>query len=127
MARTGEGNEEDAPKPFPATARIAPWSRFEEAALDAGVRRRLFSENRAMIVLCLVAADTFPPARVNDLDEITTVLEGMVEIRRGAVVVTLDPGQSIRIPAGTPHSVRACGARQAEVLNVFFPPASSPR
>ncbi len=125
MPRAHDTSRDDwtlSPEP---TARIAPWTRFEDSALDSRVQRRLFSPSRAMIVVCRVTSPTFTAPRINDLDEVTTVLEGRIEVRLGDRCVPLDRGQSIRIPAQTSHAVRALDDEEAEVLNVLFPPAAA--
>ncbi len=117
-------SNDDRTLPPEPTARIAPWSRFEDSALDSRVQRRLFSPSRAMVVVCRVTSSTYTAPRINDLDEVTTVLEGRVEVRLGDRCVTLDRGQSVRIPAQTSHAVRALDGGEADVLNVLFPPAT---
>ncbi len=122
MNPTEDAGPSDPGAVTPSMSRVAPWSRFEEAALDSRVRRRLFTASRAMVVVCDVSSRSFSTPRVNDLDEVTTILRGQVEIRLGDRVVLLEPGQSVRIPARTAHSVRRTGPGAAEVLNVLFPP-----
>ncbi len=54
-------------------------------------------------------------------DETKYVIEGEVEIRAGARVVTGGPGTFAFIPRGTPHSHRNVGAGTARIFDIFTP------
>ena len=103
------------------TARVAPWSRFEEAALDTSIRRRLFTETRAMVILSGITSHVFPPNHVHSVDQVITVVAGRVEIRIDGKLLSLDRAEAVLVSAGVPHSVRTLGPDPAETLNIFSP------
>jgi quercetin dioxygenase-like cupin family protein len=101
------------------TARLAPWNRFEEAALDVNVRRRLFTEGRAMVVHCNFAPDTVLPAHLHAVEQTTTCLTGRVQVTFDDRTVVLEPGSVLQIPAYALHSLRVLGDEPAETLTIF--------
>ena len=121
MAETEEPQGRPRRSESGCTARIAPWSRFEEAALDSRVRRRLFTGKRAMVVHCELLPGTVIPPHAHKVEQFTTCLRGRIEIRFGERTVLLAAGRAVRIPAGVPHTVRALDPGGAESLNVFEP------
>ena len=103
------------------TARVAPWSRFEEAALDASVRRRLFTEDRAMVIWSSVTSKTFPPDHKHAVDQVVTVVVGRAEVRVGGRRFRIGPAQAVLVPGGMRHSIRRVGSTETETINVFSP------
>lgn len=100
------------------TARVAPWNR-EDAALDPQVRRRIFSARRTLIVVA-EAPEAFGPVHTHSVDQVSFVVRGRVEARIGGHGHLLAPGQSVRVPAGVPHALRACGSGGAETVHLFL-------
>ena len=87
----------------------------------------------------LMPAQAGPPPHVHDQgDELFYILDGELALQLGDQVVNGQPGQLIRIPAGTPHCF-AVRSETARVLNFYVPgmldtqiaalgtPATSPR
>jgi quercetin dioxygenase-like cupin family protein len=108
------------------TARIAPWNRFEEAALDVNVRRRLFTEDRAMVVHCDFAPGTVVPTHLHSVEQTTTCLVGHVQVTFDDHTVALEPGSVLQIPAYALHSLRVLGDDKAETLTIFQPEVPRP-
>ena len=110
--------------PIRSIGRIAPWSR-EDSALDPTVRRRLFTANRTMIVVCGLSSSDRRPPHVHGFDQITTVVHGRIGMWMDGCEWTLEAGRSILVPAGTPHTCRASDPGGAEVFHLY-PPGSDP-
>lgn len=104
------------------TARVAPWNR-EDAGLDAHVRRRLLSSRRTLVVLSDGSTRDYRLAHVHSVDQVTVVLSGRVELRVGDTLHRMGPGQSVHVPAGTPHAMRSADPDRAETLHLFLPAA----
>ncbi len=121
MAETEESPQRAPRGGTGCTARIAPWSRFEEAALDSRVRRRLFTGKRAMVVHCELLPGTVIPLHAHKVEQFTTCLKGRIEIYFDQRTVFLAPGRAVRIPAAVPHTLRVLEPGGAETLNVFEP------
>jgi quercetin dioxygenase-like cupin family protein len=121
MAETAEPQQR-APRSAPGcTARVAPWSRFEEVALDSRVRRRLFTGKRAMVVHCELLPGAVIPLHAHKVEQFTTCLKGRIEVHFDQRTVFLAPGRAVRIPATVPHTLRVLDPGGAETLNVFEP------
>jgi quercetin dioxygenase-like cupin family protein len=103
------------------SSRVAPWNR-EDAALDARVRRRLFTSRRTMIVVCESRPEPFGIDHQHALDQITLVLRGSVEARIHGAVCTVPEGRSVRVPAGVRHALRCAGPEISETVNFFLAP-----
>ncbi len=85
--------------------RQSPSTGVDEGAVARAWRERGFS--------CGLWVD--PPGRVwadyvHGMDELVLVLEGEVEFELGGVVHRPRPGEELRIPAHTRHTVRNVGA-----------------
>ena len=97
------------------------------AALDARVRRRLFTGERAMVVHCELRPGTVVPLHAHKVEQFTTCLTGRIEVRLDQRRVFLAPGRAVRIPAAVPHEIRVLDPAGAETLNVFEPQGSGGR
>ena len=69
----------------------------------------------------LMPAQAGPPPHVHDQgDELFYILDGELALQLGDQVVAGQPGQLVRIPAGTPHCF-AVRSETARVLNFYVP------
>jgi quercetin dioxygenase-like cupin family protein len=67
-----------------------------------------------------LASGVLAPMHTHPGDEIAYVLEGQLEYRfEGKAPVTLDAGETLFIPAGTPHSAKNVGKGNATELATY--------
>jgi mannose-6-phosphate isomerase-like protein (cupin superfamily) len=62
------------------------------------------------------------PDHLHDCEEIITVIEGEIEARLGGDRHLVRSGESVLIPAGTPHGFRVIGVRSVRLLALFASP-----
>ena len=98
----------------PTTTMARTTTASDQQAVRAAWRTRGFS--------CQLWID--PPDQVrsdfqHDVDELVLLLDGAAEIELRGTMVRMHPGDEIRIPAGTRHTVRNCGEGPARWLHGY--------
>ena len=98
----------------PTTTMARATTAFDQQSVRAAWRARGFS--------CQLWID--PPEQVrsdfqHDVDELVRLLDGAAEVELNGTMVRLKPGDELRIPAGTRHTVRNCGDGPARWLHGY--------
>jgi len=90
---------------------------------DKMAKIALATTPRAQLDLyCLEPGQDQKPHAHDDQDKIYVVLEGRGRVVVGAATETLEAGEAIVAPAGTPHGIANDGPARLTVLVVVTPP-----
>jgi quercetin dioxygenase-like cupin family protein len=95
--------------------------------LDAAVGRRVFTTDVVAVdLVCLEPGQVIDARTLPGADAIYTVLGGRAWVVTDDAEVTLDPLQSVVVPAGIPHGLRNDAADPLILHTVVSPPDEMP-
>jgi quercetin dioxygenase-like cupin family protein len=86
----------------------------------AGMKQRLVSGRKEMIVWSDILAGTLTAAHAHENEQITWIIEGQVEITLAGVRHTCGPGNVVLVPGGVEHEVLY--VTRSRIVEVFSGP-----
>lgn len=101
--------------------RLVLWDERPTKELPNGVRRRVFSTDKVMVVQYLYEPGAIFPVHRHPQDQMVMVEEGVIEFSVGGVSYTLGPGHLLSIPGDVPHGARVIGDDPVRSVNIFHP------
>jgi quercetin dioxygenase-like cupin family protein len=104
----------------------APLCALDDGPLRGLRHRSVIDRRNGAAQLALWQEEHLPgfsvPAHLHDCEEIITVIEGEIEARLVGDRHLVRSGESVLIPAGTPHGFRVIGVRSVRLLALFASP-----
>jgi quercetin dioxygenase-like cupin family protein len=106
---------------MPEEVRFVLWRDKKLKELPDGVKRRVFTTGKIMVVQYLYEPGAVFPEHHHPQDQIVIVEKGEIEFQVGDRTHRLVPGSLLSIPGNVPHGARVTGNENVESLNIFHP------
>jgi len=99
------------------------WHTRHLKELPGGIRRRVISTDKIMVVQYLYEPAAVFPAHQHPQEQIVLVEKGELEfwIESEENKFRLTPGSILTIPGNATHGARVCGSESVESINIFHP------
>jgi quercetin dioxygenase-like cupin family protein len=95
------------------------WSAIPKEVLSPTIARKIITGNRAMVAQVFIAKDGIVPLHQHEAEQITYILEGVLEFEIEGKRVVVHAGEVLHIPSNVPHA--AVALEDTLDLDIFSP------
>jgi quercetin dioxygenase-like cupin family protein len=95
------------------------WSAMPKEVLSPTIARKIITGEKAMVAQVFIAKGGIVPLHQHEAEQITYILEGILEFEIEGKKIAVHAGEVLRIPSNVPHS--AVALEDCLDLDIFSP------